>query len=60
MKSFDELAKAAYAAYCAKAVAVDEEGPGDYTRPWGEVDAGTKHCWVAAVQKVVAEVAPIH
>lgn len=60
MKTFDQLAQSAYAAYCKQAVELDDEGLGAHALPWGELEAGTQACWVAVAKQLLAEFAAIH
>lgn len=55
MKSFQQLAQAAYEAY--QAERAKQIGGAQF--PWADVEPGHQACWVKAVQKVVAEVAAI-
>ncbi|MFI5447569.1 hypothetical protein [Polaromonas sp. UC242_47] len=55
MKSFQQLAQAAYEAYQAEGVKQNGGKP----FPWTDLEPGHQACWVKAVQKVVAEVAAI-
>lgn len=57
MKSHQQLAQAAYEAYCKHAVTVDDDGLSCYAKHWSELDPGTRACWLAAVEQVVSDVA---
>lgn len=60
MKSFDQLAHDAYAAYFKKAVEIDEEGLAAHATPWAELQQGTRDCWIAATKQLWAEMALVH
>lgn len=51
MKSFNALARMAYAAYLKRS--------GAQRLIWAELDVETQACWIEAVKAVVAEVATI-
>lgn len=59
MKSFEQLAESAYAAYSKKAVEVDEEGLAVHAQSWTELDPGAKECWIAATTQLWAEFAAL-
>lgn len=54
MKSFDQLAKAAYDAWHAS------HGTNKHQVPFEHLDAAYRRHWVAVAMKVVEEVAAIH
>jgi hypothetical protein len=60
MKTFDQLAQSAYAAYRKKAIEVDEEGLAEHAETWDELDPGTRACWVAAATQLWAEFSALH
>ena len=60
MKSYAQLAQAAYEAYRKQAIALDEEGLAAHAETWAELEPTTQACWLAAVKQVVAEVAVVH
>lgn len=60
MKSFEQLAQAAYAAYCKKAQRNDQEGLAGHALSWEDLDEGTRQCWIEAARQIVAEAALIH
>lgn len=60
MKSFEQLAKAAYEAYCKEAVLIDEEGLAAHAYAWEELGPKGRKLWIAVAMKVVEEVSSIH
>lgn len=60
MKSFEQLAQAAYESYRKKAIDIDEEGFACHADQWVELDAGTQQCWIAAAKQLWAEFGTIH
>lgn len=60
MKSFEQLAASAYAAYCKEAQRNDTEGLAGHAQTWDQLDEGTRQCWIAATKQVVAEAALVH
>lgn len=60
MKSFEQLAKAAYATYCKEAARRDDEGLAGFAYEWHELDEAGRQCWIAVAMKVVEEVAAVH
>jgi hypothetical protein len=57
MKSYLQLAKAAYEAYCKMAREIGDEGPAVHAPQWAELDRGTQQCWLAATKQLWAEFA---
>lgn len=57
MKSFDQLARAAYEAY-AKAQ-LNRAGRGGNIHPWECLQQATRACWVEAAKAVATEVATV-
>jgi hypothetical protein len=55
MKSLNQLAQSAYAAYSKKAMQSDEEGLAGHAQTWDELDTGTRECWIAVAQQLWAE-----
>jgi hypothetical protein len=58
MKSFNQLARIAYAAYCKRAGGKTYDGkplPG-----WTDIGVERQACWIEAVKAVVHEVQSIH
>ena len=60
MKSFEQLAKAAYEAYCKEAVRVDEEGLAAHAYAWDELGPNDRKLWIAVAMKVAEEISAIH
>lgn len=60
MKTFEQLAASAFAAYRKEALRTDEEGLAQYAPKWEELEESTRQCWIAATKQVVAEAALIH
>lgn len=60
MKSYIQLARAAYEAYCKKAIDVDEEGLATHALAWNELDPATQHCWIAVSKKISEELSTVH
>lgn len=61
MKTFEQLAQSAYKAYRKQAISTDDsEGLAEHAEVWGELEEGTRACWVAAVKQVSAEIAALH
>lgn len=60
VKSFEQLAQAAYEAYRKMAVEIDQEGMAGYAESWAELEHGTQACWIAAARQLWAEFAAIH
>lgn len=60
MKSYEQIAQAAYAAYCKHAQRIDTEGLAGHALSWEQLDEGTRQCWVAAVKQTAAELALVH
>ena len=60
MKTFDQLAQSAYAAYCKKASELDDEGLAAHAATGDQLDHGTKECWIAVSKQLLAELAAIH
>ena len=60
MKSFAQLAKDGYAAYCKQAQRSDTEGLAGHAPSWEDLDEGTRQCWIEATRQIVAEAALIH
>jgi hypothetical protein len=63
VKSYNQLARVAYAAYCKSAVNQHAANPRLFLNPppeWLLLNAEVQLCWVAAVQAVAAEVKHIH
>ena len=52
MKSVDELAMAAYDAYCLRL--------GIFPMRWSDIDQRTKDAWIAAAQAVRTQIAAVH
>ena len=61
MKTFDQLAKAAYAAYCKNFDGEDAKGRWvPEQRPWELLEAFEKAAWIAAAKQIAAEIAALH
>jgi transcriptional regulator of met regulon len=58
MKSFDQLAQVAYAAYTKQAVGKAFDGKPLPT--YAQLGAERQACWVAVAKQLVAEVAALH
>lgn len=56
MKSFDQLAQSAYLAYAKEL----QRRIGVNARPWDELPASERECWIAAAKQLWAEFAAIH
>lgn len=52
MKSLEQLARSGYEAYCLSV--------GLQSWPWPDLPESTRKGWVAAAQKIVAEMASVH
>lgn len=59
MKSFEQLAETAYAAFF-KQDRICQGPAGPHLFNWRELSAAEKECWVAAAKQLWAEFAPIH
>ena len=55
VKTWNELAQSAYAAYYKEAGDRDEEGLALHALHWAELDAGTQACWERVVHQLWAE-----
>ena len=55
VKTWDDLAQAACAAYNKAAVQHDEEGLACHALSWAELDPGGQACWLAVVHQLWAE-----
>lgn len=60
MKSYEQLAANAYAAYFKHAQRIDTEGLAGHAPSWELLDEGTRQCWIEATKQVVAEAALVH
>lgn len=58
MKTFEQLAESAYAAYCKQAGGKTFDGKPLPT--FAELGAERQACWVAAVKQTASEVAALH
>jgi hypothetical protein len=57
MKSFDQLARAAYEAYAQ--AQLNRAGRGGNTHPWECLKPADRACWVEAAKAVATEVATV-
>ena len=57
MKSFDQLARAAYEAYAQ--AQLNRAGRGGNIHPWECLQQATRACWVEAAKAVTTEVATV-
>lgn len=57
MKSFEQLARSAFAAYKNKRFT---PGPSDQDVTWDDLDAHTREAWVEVARSVVTEMATVH
>lgn len=60
MKSFEQLAQAGYEAYRKQVQRNNTEGLAAHVPSWGDLDEGTRQCWVEATRQIVAEAALVH
>lgn len=60
MKSYEQLAASAYAAYCKQQGQRLDTWVADDVPRWDQLDDGTRQCWIAATKQVVAEAALVH
>jgi hypothetical protein len=61
MKSYEQLAVAAYQAYCKQYGGKELDGSRVVDMPaWGDLDPQKQEAWHAAVKQVVADYAAIH
>lgn len=58
MKSYEQLARDGYAAFCKQAQRVDAAAT--HAPSWEQLDEGTRQCWIAAAKQIVAEMALVH
>lgn len=58
MKSFEQLARSGYAAYCKQAGGVTFDGKPLPT--YDQLGLERQLCWVAAARQIVAEMAAVH
>jgi hypothetical protein len=58
MKTFEQLAQSAYAAYCKQAGGTTFDGKPAPT--WEQLGADRQACWEAATKQLVAELAALH
>lgn len=58
MKSFEQLARSGYAAYCKQAGGVTFDGKPLPT--YDELGLERQRCWVEATKQIVAEMAAVH
>lgn len=58
MKTFEQLAQSAYAAYCKRACGKSFDAKPLPT--WAELPAERQACWRAVAKHLVAEVAALH
>lgn len=58
MKSFEQLARSAYAAYCKQAGGVTFDGKPLPT--FEQLGLDRQLCWIAVAKQLVAEVAALH
>jgi len=59
MKSFEQLARAAYSAYLKVCQEADEEGLAGHALTYDELDEVSKSAWRSAAMGVVAEVSTV-
>ena len=63
MKTFEQLAKAGYAAYYKQARRADVRVVGVEPGPlpiWEDLDPIERQCWIEATRQIVAEAALVH
>ena len=62
MKSYEQLAASAYAAYCkeAKRAATACNMVAGHAQTWDQLNEGTRQCWIEATKQIVAEAALVH
>lgn len=60
MKSYEQIAASAYAAYLKHAQRIDQEGLAGHALTWDQLDEGTRQCWIEAVKQAAAELALVH
>ena len=60
MKSFNQLARIAYAAYCKQRAIGGKTMDGMLLPVWADLGVERQACWIEAVKAVVQEVQHIH
>lgn len=56
MKSYTQLAKAAYEAHAA----AEERQLGGASEPWQHLTPAEQECWIATAKAIAAELATVH